>query len=289
MKKTILEQLALQGTSAAGVVRARRLSELREILKNRGSVSLCEPDIEKRIDPFLLMPEVKSIIVCLFSYCLRQNTKISEYAMGLDYHTVIKSRLGAVSEFLKDKGYLSEVYVDNTPLPDRYLAYLAGLGFFGKNGMLINEKYGSKVFIGYIMTDCELEADKSCNNAYCIGCNKCIAACPGGAIGENFGFDENKCVSFLTQKKGELTKGEAEIIKKSGYVWGCDICQNVCPYNYTAPLTELDEFCQSIIRDISIDDDMTNREFRERYGNRAFAWRGRAVLKRIIDLYKGHL
>jgi len=286
MKKTIMEQLAAQGACAAGVVRARKLTELREILEKRGSVSLCEPDIEKRINPFLLMPEVKSIIVCLFSYCLRRKTRVSEYAMGLDYHIVIKARLKKASELLKDKGYRAEVYADNAPLPDRYLAYLAGLGFFGKNGMLINEKYGSKVFIGYILTDCSIEEDKPLDNRYCVGCGKCTAACPGGAIGENFGFDEGRCVSYLTQRKGELSAVEAEIVKKSGYIWGCDICQNVCPYNYAAPVTDIDEFGKNTVEDILITDDMTNREFKERYGNRAFAWRGKGVLKRNTDLYK---
>lgn len=285
MKKVIKEQLAAHGACAVGVVRARVFSEIIPILEKRGRVPLCEADNEKRVNPFLIMPNAKAIVVCLFSYCLQKKTKISEYAMGYDYHAVILKKLDDVCKILKESGYEAKAYTDNSPLPERYLAYLAGLGFFGKNNMLINEKYGSKVFIGYIITDCEITQDKPQDNAYCISCGKCISACPGGAIVEDFNFDAEKCVSFLTQKKGELSNKEAQTIKKSGYIWGCDICQNVCPYNVTAPITQIEEFKKDIIPEI-LDVEMSNKEFREKFGNRAFAWRGKAVIKRNIELYK---
>jgi len=286
IKQKLFDELIEQGASECGVVRARKFSELFTILEKRGRVSLCESDIEKRINPFLLMSNAKSIVVCLFSYCIGEKGRISRYAMGEDYHKVVINALEKGCEILKQNGFSSKAYADNSPLLERYLAYLAGLGFFGKNGMLINEKYGSFVFVGYILTDCEMPCDTPLDNSMCIGCNKCIDACPGNALGEDFSFNENKCVSYLTQKKGELTGKEQEIIKKSGYIWGCDICQNVCPYNYTAQRTNIPQFFKNLVFDIEIDENMSNSEFGRKFSNRAFAWRGKNVLKRNIELFK---
>ena len=286
MKEQLIKNLYSEGACAVGVVRARKFDELREILEKRGRVSLCPTDIEQRINPFYLMPEAKSIVVCLFSYFVKEECEISAYAVGKDYHTVVKNKLNAGAKIIRDNGFLADAYVDNAPLPDRYLAYLAGLGFFGRNTMLINEKYGSMVFIGYILTDCELLEDSPLENTYCMDCKKCISACPGGAIGENFDFNEDKCVSYLTQKKGELTKDEEDIIKKSGYIWGCDICQRVCPYNYTPLTSQIPEFIHERIDKIDDLDDLSNKEFKKLYSERAFSWRGKAVLKRNMDLYK---
>ncbi len=285
IKEKLFGELESQGACSCGVVRAREFFELCELLEKRGRVSLCEADIEKRINPFLLMPDAKSIIVCLFSYCTEEKGRISSYAMGEDYHGVVLKALDEGCNFLKNKGFLANAYVDDSPLVERHLAYLAGLGFFGKNGMLINEKYGSFVFVGYILTDCELDCDAPLENSMCIGCNKCIEACPGGALGEDFSFDENKCVSYLTQKKGELTAKEQEIIKKSGYIWGCDICQSVCPYNYTAERTKIPQFLKNLVYDVKIDDNISNNEFKKTFANRAFSWRGKNVLKRNIDIF----
>lgn len=285
MKSKLIGQLKAHGACAVGIVRARLFSELEIVLNKRGRTALCEPDTEKRINPFLLMPEAKSIAVCLFSYYTGIKTNISEYALGLDYHRVLKIKMEAAATVLTDSGYKTQIYADTSPLNDRYLAYLAGLGFIGKNGMLINEKYGSMTFIGYIITDCFLDEDKPLENNACIGCGKCIKACPGRAIGENYEFDENKCVSFLTQKKGELTEQEKNIIKSSGYAWGCDICQKICPYNKSVPHTEIGEF-SDVITSIDLPEGISNKEFMRLYGSRAFAWRGKAVLKRNLELFK---
>lgn len=285
MKSKLIGQLKAHGACAVGIVRARRFSELGIILNKRGRVSLCEPDTEKRINPFLLMPDAQSIAVCLFSYYNDVKTNIAEYALGFDYHKVLRNRMENAAAVLTENGYKAQIYADTSPLNDRYLAYLAGLGFIGKNGMLINEKYGSMTFIGYILTDCFLGEDKPMDNNVCIGCGKCIKACPGGAIGENNEFDENKCVSFLTQKKGELTDREKGIIKSSGYIWGCDICQRVCPYNSAVPHTSVLEFSE-IIKSLDLPESISNKEFMRRYGNRAFAWRGKAVLKRNLEIFK---
>ena len=284
-KEEVVLAIRNSGANAVGILKAREFLELEEILKKRGKVSLVESDIKKRTNPFLMMKDAKSIIVCLFSYLPSNNERISVYAQGLDYHVVIKKRLEGVTDKLSENGYKSMIFCDNGPMSDRLLANLCGLGFFGKNGMLINERIGSYFFIAHILTDCELEEDKPAENTGCIGCNRCIEYCPGGALSEAFGFDENRCVSFLTQKKGELSPEETEIIKKSGYIWGCDICQKVCPHNKGIEAEIIEEFKKDLITDLKMDEGISNREFAKKFSDRAFSWRGKSVLKRNIDLF----
>lgn len=286
IKSQIIKLSETQNAGDVGFLRAQVFEELKDILKKRGKVSLAEIDIEKRINPNLIMPGAKSIIVCLFSYHAKYMGNISSYAYGKDYHKVIKEKLIKISKPLLDNGYQFEVFCDNGSLSDRFLAKKCGLGFVGKNGMLINEKLGSEFFIGYIITDCEIDEDKPMDKKVCIGCNKCINSCPGGAIGEDFSFDENLCVSYLTQKKGELSDEEIQIIKKSGYIWGCDICNSVCPYNENAPYTDIEEFKSDTINSLDISDEISNKEFNNLYKDRAFSWRGKNVLIRNINIYK---
>ncbi len=286
MKRKISDALFNVGVCDFGVVRARIFEEFLPIISNRGEVSLCERVAQKRVNPFLTYPFAKSIIVCLFNYCSGEKSVISEYALGEDYHIVIKNRLLPVLEMLKNNGYQAECFTDNSPFSERHLAYLAGLGFFGMNGMLINNEFGSKVFIAGIVTDCELEEDSPIDNDICMQCRRCIKACPGGAIGENFKFDENRCVSFLTQKKGELSEEEENIIKKSGYIWGCDICQNVCPYNYSQKHTNIHEFMQKDNDFENITKGMSNTQFKKLFGDKAYSWRGKSVLIRNMKIFK---
>ena len=286
MKRKISDALKIAGVCDFGVVRARIFEEFLPIISNRGEVSLCERVAERRVNPFFTYPFAKSIIVCLFNYHSGENGVISEYALGEDYHIVIKNRLMPVLELFKNNGYQAESFVDNSPFSERHLAYLAGLGFFGMNGMLINKEFGSKVFIAGIVTDCELKEDSPIDNDICMQCKKCIEACPGGAIGENFEFNENKCASFLTQKKGELTKEEENIIKKSGYIWGCDGCQNVCPYNYSQKHTNIHEFMKRDNSFTDINENMTNSQFKNLFGDRAYSWRCKGVLIRNMKIFK---
>ena len=117
----------------------------------------------------------------------------------------------------------------------------------------------------------------------CLGCRKCIKACPTGALGE-CGTDGYKCLSYITQKKGELTQQEQELMRKCGTVWGCDICQDVCPHNADAEQTDIDEFREDLIDTLKLDSNISNKEFRRIYGKRAFAWRGKAVLVRNLEI-----
>lgn len=137
--------------------------------------------------------------------------------------------------------------------------------------------YGSYVFLGTILTDQALDLPPRTRSSACVGCGKCLAACPGGALGEN-GVDLSRCLSELTQKKGDLTGEEAALVKAHPLIWGCDTCQRVCPYNTHPALSPLPEFREDLVDALDRADleGLTNRTFRDKYGDRAFAWRGPA-------------
>lgn len=230
----------------------------------------------------------KCAIVCLFPYfCGYEDGNLSLYARSFDYHLVIKEKLSEVCDFIKSLSpdASCEVFADIGPEIDRHLAYKSGLGFYGKNRMLINDDFGSYFFIGYILTDLNLPEDKPIEKS-CIGCNRCVDACVGGALGDGFCID--KCASHISQKKGDLTESEIAIIKKSNLVFGCDMCQRVCPHNNITPRPMI-EFTKDRINYLRAEDieSLSNKEFLSKYKNRAFSWRGKNVLLRNINILKG--
>ena len=171
----------------------------------------------------------KSAIVCLFPYYVEHKSpsNLSRYTWATDYHLVINEYLKKLIEKLQIMNTDAQfsIHCDTSPLADRYMAYLAGLGFYGKNNCFISPKWGSYVMIGTILTTLELEPDTPLTQS-CMGCNRCITACLGQCLGhDEFKFDT--CKSYLTQKKGELTSEEEHIIAKTPLVFGCDVCQEV--------------------------------------------------------------
>lgn len=223
----------------------------------------------------------KSVIVLLFPYYLGDgkydNSDISKYAVVPDYHNIITTMLQDASEKLK-KTYPDEefiVFTDNSPIPEVKAAINAGLGVKGLNGLFINELYGSWVFIGEIVTTMEL-APSSPDRTQCLGCGKCISACPTKAIGKN-GIIPEKCLSYITQKKGELTDEQKILIKQSGCAWGCDICQNICPMNKDVSVSPIVQFVNGAEFKARIDSDISDR---------AYAWRGEKVIKRNLEILK---
>lgn len=286
MKRLIIQTAENAHISQIGFLRAEIFDKLGSVLSDCGDVPMTEKDIEKRINPFLIMEDAKTIIACLCSYyCGEREGNISKYARGTDYHFVMQDKLGQICGLLKNHGYKAAAFSDNGVLNDRYIALKAGLGFIGKNGFLINERFGTYTFIGYIITDCEIPPDEYVPKS-CIGCSRCINACPTGALTEN-GVDGYKCLSYITQKKGELSEYERQLIRKCGTAWGCDTCQDVCPHNKSIELTSIDEFRDNIIDFLEIDDAVSNKEFKRIYGRRAFAWRGKAVLLRNLKILNG--
>lgn len=229
----------------------------------------------------------KSAIVCLFPYYVehKDHSNLSRYTWATDYHLVINEYLKKLIEKLQiiNTDAQFSIHCDTSPLADRYMAYLAGLGFYGKNNCFISPKWGSYVVIGTILTTLELEPDTPLTQS-CMECNRCITACLGQCLGhDEFKFDT--CKSYLTQKKGELTSEEEHIIAKTPLVFGCDVCQEVCPHNKDIPTTPIPEF-QSVEPYIDIDelDSLTNKEFKAKYGHRAFSWRGKKILMRNQEI-----
>ena len=212
---------------------------------------------------------------------------LSLYARGGDYHTVVTARLNIVCNFLSQDcpKYSFLPAADNSPLPEREAARLAGLGMMGRHGLLILPPYGTYVFLGTILTDAPLPVSECAPAPDCPGCGRCISACPGGALGKD-GFDIDRCLSHLTQKKGALTAEEESLIAAHPLVWGCDCCQRACPFNEQPALSPLPEFTEGLTDTLTAADldGLTNRAFREKYGARAFAWRGPAVLRRNLEL-----
>lgn len=225
----------------------------------------------------------KSAIVCLFPYYVENNgpSNLSRYTWGTDYHLVINEYLEKLIEKLQKMNTSAQfsIHCDTSPLADRYMAYLAGLGFYGKNNCFISLKWGSYVLIGTILTTLEFEPNTPLEQS-CMGCNRCITACLGQCLGHDE-FKYDTCKSYLTQKKGDLTNEEKTIIRKTPLVFGCDVCQEVCPHNQSIPATPIPEF-QRVEPYIDINEleTLTNKEFKAKYGNRAFSWRGKKILMR---------
>lgn len=225
----------------------------------------------------------KSAIVCLFPYYVEHNgpSNLSRYTWGTDYHLVINEYLEKLIEKLQKMNTSAQfsIHCDTSPLADRYMAYLAGLGFYGKNNCFISLKWGSYVLIGTILTTLEFEPNTPLEQS-CMGCNRCITACLGQCLGHDE-FKYDTCKSYLTQKKGDLTNEEKTIIRKTPLVFGCDVCQEVCPHNQSIPATPIPEF-QRVEPYIDINEleTLTNKEFKAKYGNRAFSWRGKKILMR---------
>ncbi len=221
----------------------------------------------------------RSVIMFAFPYLLEdeyyKNSNISKYSVPADYHPIVYARLERAVKNLKEK-YPDEEFVffaDSSPIPEVRAACISGIGTIGTNSLLITEKYGSFVFLGEIVTTMVL-AGSDGELTGCLKCGKCTQACPGSAIHDGK-IDREKCLSYITQKKGDLTEEEKKMIRQSGCIWGCDICQNVCPLNKGASKTAIAEFKETAVARAQDVDSIEGR---------AFAWRGEKVIKRNIDL-----
>ncbi len=228
----------------------------------------------------------KSAVVALFPYFVKgEGGNISMYARGRDYHRVAEEKLGRIEELLLGLGATETlVHADKGKLDDRKAAFEAGLGFYGKNGLLISEEFGSYFFIGQVVHNLPIEADAPLEKS-CLSCGACIRLCPGGALSDHALRIEN-CLSEISQKRGELTEKETELLREKGLCWGCDVCQSVCPHNLGLETTAIPEFMENRITKLRLGDveGLSNREFKEKYGEYAFSWRGKAPLERNLKI-----
>lgn len=202
-----------------------------------GAMGYMERNFDKRLDPTLLVPGAKSVVSLLLNYFPsktrrhKQAPKISKYALGKDYHYVIKDKLKELYRFINDNiGEVGgRVFVDSAPVLDKVWAKKSGLGWIGKHSNLINKNSGSFFFIAELIIDLELKYDGPVPD-YCGSCSKCIDACPTNAIVEPYVVDGSKCISYYTIELKENLPLELKG-KLDEWVFGCDVCQDVCPWN----------------------------------------------------------
>ena len=296
----IVAEAEKMGFDACGIARAAALEEesahVEQWLENQceGEMSYLNRNKEKRYDPRLLVEGTKSIVTVLYNYFPKQklgetdNYKIAKYAYGADYHEVLKRKMRQFLERIETRtGKLEgcRVFVDSAPVLDRAWAVRCGLGFIGKNTALIHPKKGSFFFIGHLFLPLDLtETGQELTNR-CGRCTKCIDACPTGALEAPFRIDARKCLSYLTiEYKGSLEGQNPE--KFNNWIYGCDICQDVCPYNrFSLPNSE-PEFQPSerlLAMRKSDWENLNQANFEELFKHSAVQRAGFEGLKRNID------
>jgi epoxyqueuosine reductase len=210
-----------------------------------GQMSYMQNHFDKRLDPRLLVPDAKSVVSLLLNYYPAETQKdhlapkISKYAYGKDYHSVIKEKLNQLLEFIRDNigDVDGRVFVDSAPVMDKAWAKMSGLGWVGKNSNLITKQHGSFFFIAELIIDLPLNPDGAIKD-YCGSCTRCIDACPTDAIAEPYVVDGSKCISYFTIELKDSIPNDMKG-KFDNWAFGCDICQDVCPWNkFSTPTKE---------------------------------------------------
>lgn len=285
----IREKASELGFDLLGIAPVRKLEEHEPVLRKwcsagmNGELAYLGRDLEKRIDPSLLFHGAKSVIVTGLNYYTGKKQGgngvpvISRYAYGTDYHDVIIKRLGHILDLIRSIEPLADgkAFVDSAPLLEKAWAREAGLGWPGRHSVLINRKIGSFFFIGVILVNIKLEYDEPFVDDLCGECRFCIESCPTGAINENRTIDVRRCVAYLTIEYSGPVPDELAG-KMDGRVYGCDKCQEVCPWNKNAKPHNIPEFnlsseLENMTREewLSLTPDRFNELFRKSSARRA--------------------
>jgi epoxyqueuosine reductase len=288
----IKEKAINLGFSLCGIAPSRSLNERENVLRKwcssgmNGEMSYLGKNIERRIDPEFLVTGAKSVIVTGLNYYTDKKQAehdvpvISRYAYGVNYHDVIKKKLDLILNLIRkeepETGGCS--FVDSATVLEKAWAVEAGLGWQGRHSIVINNKIGSFFFIGIIVLDIELDYDKPFKDNHCGNCRLCVELCPTGAINENGTIDARKCIANLTiENRGPIP--EEIIPKMEGRVYGCDKCQEVCPWNKNAKSHKIPEFELSAELELMTAKDWKNLS-REEF-KRLF--KGSAIARRKYD------
>jgi epoxyqueuosine reductase len=255
-----------------------------------GTMRYLHRQARRRKDPRLIVPEARSVVVVLDNYYTpdqesdRVAPRVAKYARGKDYHHVTRQRLLELGEFLKEQGaLLAHSFADAGPVPERELAQRAGLGWIGKNTMLVRPGVGSFFFIGSVFTDLQLDVDVPFVMDRCGTCTRCLDACPTDAFLEPRLLDATRCISYLTiEHKGAIPDDLADQFQ--GYAFGCDICNDVCPWNQrfaeTTCVTEFLPEARLTNAPAGLFEEIDHDEFEARFGDTPLERPGLAGMRR---------
>lgn len=279
-----MEKAKAIGFDLVGFAKADKLHEelrsLEDWLSRRfqGGMKYMERNLEKREDVSKILPDAKSVVsVALNYYTDHKHSnkdgkgKISRYAWGKDYHLIIWNLLEELEQELKhlDPEFKCKSYVDAGPVMDKTWAVKSGIGWMGKHSNIINRNYGSWIFIANIITNYEFDYDDKIPD-FCGSCTACIDACPTQAIVSDYVVDSNRCISYLTIENKEQIPDEFKS-QFEGWLFGCDICQDVCPWNIKfSQLTRVEEFNpgkENMEIDLEEISKMSSKDFRNRFAN----------------------
>ncbi|WP_066372673.1 tRNA epoxyqueuosine(34) reductase QueG [Neobacillus fumarioli] len=260
-----------------------------------------DPDIEKRVTPSLLMEEARSIIAIAVAYPSKMTNRVESKkgerrgifcraSWGLDYHHVLKARLKKLEEFILSKVPEARLksMVDTGELSDRAVAERAGIGWSGKNCSIITPEFGSYIYLGEMITSLPFEPDEPIENQ-CGSCTKCLEACPTGALVQGGQINAKRCISFLTQTKDFIPDEFRE--KIGNRIYGCDSCQTACPVNkgknfhFHEELEPEPEMVKPLLKPVL---NLSNREFKNRFGTLAGSWRGKKPIQRNAMIALAH-
>ena len=305
LKKDIIQYSKTIGIDKIGFTTASPFDELKNRLIRQQELhyqsGFEEPDIEKRTNPSLLMDGAQSIISIAVAYPSKMTNRVvskkgerrgifSRASWGMDYHIVLRERLRRLEAYIKEKvpGALCKSMVDTGELADRAVAERAGIGWSGKNCAVITPEFGSYVYLGEMITNLPFEPDIPMEDQ-CGTCNKCIEACPTGALVQGGQINAQACISFLTQTKGMIAE---EFRNKIGNrLYGCDSCQTACPVNKGKDFhlhQEVEpepEIAKPLLRPIL---QLSNRQFKEKFGHVSGAWRGKNPIQRNAMIALAH-
>ncbi len=300
LEKQRVRQFALEeGFLLCGFAKAGFLKEEATRLENwlskgfHGKMGYLENHFDMRVDPRKLVPNAKTIISLAFNYFPEkiqnpESPKIAKYAYGKDYHFVLKEKLFKMVEWMQTQygEFAFRVFVDSGPVLERAWGEKAGLGWIGKHGLLINKDHGSWFFLAEIILDLEFSPDLPYTKDYCGTCNKCVEACPTEAILPNKTLNASQCISYLTI---ELKEQIPSTYKKdmNGWVFGCDICQDVCPWTrFGKPHTEKEFEPKQELMQMNANEwqELTQETFRYLFKKSAIKRAGFVKLKQNIDL-----
>lgn len=293
IKDEIIKFCLEMGLSEIGFCKCEGFDDLESYLTNRKKNDLQNEfegdNIYIRTNPNYYLKDGKTIISIAFPYFYKfseeEEIYFSIYTRGKDYHKVVSGYLSKLCSFIQTLGGMAKYFVDSNALPERYIAEKCGIGFTGKNNMIINKQYGSYLFLGEVITDLYIEPSKPSVNK-CGNCEVCLSSCPTKSINKGQ-TNPNICLSYITQKKHI---DEIWFSKLEGRIFGCDSCQKVCPFNGDVEESCIKDFEPfKFMKKVNIEEvlNLNNKIFNEKYKLTSAGWRGKNIIKRnaLINIF----